>query len=101
MEHESDSDTNLNRCARYRHQRIGTRTGGLGNKRTNGDHLNYSIGQNTEKSPGDLKGLGLTQTPERHNQLTHGVKNSEISKKHNIKVCSYYQMVFSQSCIRY
>ena len=39
---------------------IGTR--GLGNKRTRRDHPNYSIleiGQNTEKSPGDLLSLRL------------------------------------------
>ena len=44
------------------HQRIGTGNGGLGNKRTSGDHQNYSIveiGQNTEKSPGDLLSLRL------------------------------------------
>ena len=29
MEHESDGDTNYNRHARYSHQSIGTRTGGL------------------------------------------------------------------------
>ena len=43
MEHESDADTKYNRCARYSHQRIGIRIGGLGNKRMNGDHPNYSI----------------------------------------------------------
>ena len=37
MEHESDGDTNCNWCTRYSHQRIGKGTGGLGNKRTNGD----------------------------------------------------------------
>ena len=34
----------------------GTDTGGYGNKRTSGDHSDYSItkiGQNTENSPGD------------------------------------------------
>ena len=34
-------------------------TGGIGNKRTSGDHPNYSfikIGRNTKKSPGDLSG---------------------------------------------
>ena len=39
---------------------LGTRTGGLGNKRMSGDHPNYSIieiGQNTEKSPRDLRRL--------------------------------------------
>ena len=38
---------------------------GLGNKRTSGNHPDYSImkiGQNTEKSSGDLKRL-VTETP--------------------------------------
>ena len=50
-----------------------TGTGGLGNKRTSGDHSNYSIveiGQNTEKSPGDLKRLGDTQTSVENHQVT-------------------------------
>ena len=41
-----------------RSQRIGTGTGGLGNKRTNGDHPNdfiIKIDPNTEKVPMDLK----------------------------------------------
>ena len=45
-------------------------TGGLGNKRTSGDHNKYSmikIGQNTKKSPGDLKKIAVTQTPLRSN----------------------------------
>ena len=40
--------------------RIVAGTGGLGNKMTSRDHPNCSttkIGQNTEKSPGDLKRL--------------------------------------------
>ena len=44
-------------------------TGGLENQRTKGDHPNYNIveiGQNTEKSPGDLKRLAVTQTPVRN-----------------------------------
>ena len=36
MGHENDGDTNCNWCAQYSQQRIGTRTGGLENKRTNG-----------------------------------------------------------------
>ena len=66
MEHESDGDTNCNRRARYSHPRIGTGTGGLGNKRTSGDHPDYysvEISQNTEKSPGKLSRLVVTQTP--------------------------------------
>ena len=38
-----------------------------------GDHPNYRIaenGQNTEKSPGDLRRLALTQTPVEDHQLT-------------------------------
>ena len=60
MEHESDGDTNCNWCSCYIHQRIGTETGGFGNKRTSGNHPNYSIikiSQNAEKSPGDLRRL--------------------------------------------
>ena len=73
MEHESDGDTNCNWCFWYSHQRIGIETGGLGNKRTSGDHPNYSfieIGQNAEKSPGDLIRLSVDQTPERNHRLT-------------------------------
>ena len=59
---------------------IGTRTGGLGNKRTSRDHPNYSIieiGQNTEKSPGDLKRLAVTQTLVKKPSANADVKNSE------------------------
>ena len=41
--------------------------------RTSGDHPNYSIimvGQNTEKSPEDLRRLAVTQTPVENHQLT-------------------------------
>ena len=36
------------------------------------DHPNYNIvelGQNTKKSPGDLRRLDVTQTPVENNQL--------------------------------
>ena len=44
---------------------------GLGNKRTRGDHPNNSIkiGQNTEKSPGDLRRFVFTQTLVRNHRL--------------------------------
>ena len=73
MKQESDGDTNCNWCTRYNHQSIGTGTGGLGNKRTSGEHLNYSIieiDQNTEGSPGDLRRLVVSQTPVENHQLT-------------------------------
>ena len=47
-------------------------TGGLRSWRTSGDHPNYSIienSQNTEKSPGDLRRLAVTQTPAKDHQL--------------------------------
>ena len=72
MEHESDDYTNCDWCSWYSKQRIGTRTGGLGNNGTSGDCPNYSIteiGQNTEKNPGNLR-LALTQTPVENHQLT-------------------------------
>ena len=72
MEHESDVYTNYNWCSWYSHQRINKGTGGLGNKRTSGDHLNYciiEIGLNTEKGPGDLRRLAVTQTPVKDHQL--------------------------------
>ena len=46
---------------------------GLGSWETSGDHPNYSIiknGQNTEKSPGDLRKLTVAQTPVKNHQLT-------------------------------
>ena len=72
MEYEGDGDTNCNWHSPYSHERIGTGTSGLGNKRMCGDHLKYSIveiNQNTEKSPGDLRRLAVTQTPVENHQL--------------------------------
>ena len=45
----------------------------LGSWRTGGDYPNDSIvenGQNPETSPGDMRILAVTQTPEKNNQLT-------------------------------
>ena len=72
MEHEDYSDIYWNKCARYSHQRIGTKTRGLGNQKTSRDHPDYNIieiGQNTEKSTGDLRRLPVAQTPVRDHQL--------------------------------
>ena len=49
------------------------RNGGLRNKRTSGDRSNYDItknGQNTEKSPGDLRRLAVIQTLMEDQQFT-------------------------------
>ena len=59
--------------ARYNHQGNGLGTGGLGNKRTCGDYSDYSIfkiDQKSEKSPGDLRRLAVTQTPVKDHHLT-------------------------------
>ena len=72
VEHESDVYTNCNWCFWYNHRKIIDGTGGLGNKKTSGDHPNYyliEIGQNTEKSPEDLRRLAIIQTSVKDHQL--------------------------------
>ena len=72
MEHEGDNYTNCDWCFRYSNKGIIKGTGRLGCWQTSGDHLNYSIienGRNTEKSPGDLRKLAITQTPVKEYQL--------------------------------
>ena len=84
VERESDDNNKKD-------QKIGTRTGVVGNKRTSGDHPNYyiiEIGQNTEKSPGDLRRLAVTQTPVKDYQLkllwkTFKEKNSNNNNNDN------------------
>ena len=54
-------------------QRLSKRAGGVGYRRTNWDHTNYCIievGQNTKKSPEDLRKLAVTQIPVKYHQLT-------------------------------
>ena len=59
-------------------------------KRTSGDHPNYiiiKIGQNTAKSPGDLRRLAVTQIPVEGHQLMlvrktfKGVNNDNDNNK--------------------
>ena len=68
MEYESGSDSDCNWHTWYSHKGIGKETGRLGNKRTNGDHPNYSIIKNT-KSLGDLRRLAVTQTSVKNHLL--------------------------------
>ena len=77
------SDTNCNWCSRYSHQRMSTGTGGLGNKKTSGDHPNnciVKIDQNTEVSQGHLMGLAVAHAPTKKPSANAGVKNSQESK---------------------
>ena len=73
VEHESDVYTNCNWCSWCTHRRIKKGAGGLGNEGMRGDPPNYyiiEISENTEKSPGDLGRLDVTQTPVKDHQLT-------------------------------
>ena len=73
VENESDVETNYSWCSLYSHQKINKGTGEIGNKKTSGDHPNFcviEIGQNTEKSPGDLRKVAVAQTPVKDHQLT-------------------------------
>ena len=72
MEHEGDDYTNRDWCIRHSNYRTIKGIGGIGSSRTSGDCRNYTIvenGQNTEKSPGDLRRLAVTQTPVKDHQL--------------------------------
>ena len=63
-------------------QRIGAGTSRFGNKRKSRDYPDYSIikiGQNTEKSPGDLRTLAVIQTP----LANTGRKNSQRNNNNN------------------
>ena len=74
IEHEGDSDTSCDWCTWTERTEKGT--GRVGNQRTSRDYPNYSIieiGQNTEKGPGDLRRLAVTQML----SANAGVKNSQ------------------------
>ena len=70
MEDEGNVYTNCDWCSWYSHQRINKGTGGLGNKRRLIIIKIIEIGQNTEKSPGDLRKLAVTPTPVKNHQPT-------------------------------
>ena len=71
MEHEDNVDANCNWCTLSDPQKLGKGAGRVENRSCR-DHPKYSIkiGQNTEKSPGDLRRLAVTQTPVKNHQLT-------------------------------
>ena len=63
-----DCDSNFHWYTRNHHQKVGKGTGRFENKKTSEDYPNYNIfniSQNTEKSPGDLRGFTVIQTPVR------------------------------------
>ena len=82
MELENDGYVSYNCHPGYSHQRTYKRTGGLGNKKTSGDHPNYciiEIGKNTEKSPGDLRRLAVSSVENHELKLKNTVKNVQNS----------------------
>ena len=85
VEHESDCDTNCDWCSGYSYPKIDTGIGGLGNRRTSGDHPNYifiKISQSTEKSPRDRRRLAVTHSWGKPS-ANAGVKNSQKSDNNN------------------
>ena len=83
VEHESDNYTKHDWCIWYCYQMIIKGIGRLGNKKTTGDRPNYYIignDQNTDKSPGELRRLAITQTPLKDYQLTLMGKKLSRSK---------------------
>ena len=87
MEHKSDRNTNYNWLARYSHQK--------GLIKELEDHTNYSIveiGQNSKKSPGDLRRLAVTQTPVEDHQLTlvyaqTKIRPGELNTQNSLVFC--------------
>ena len=64
-EHKDDGNIKSNWYAGNNAQRTGKKTRRLGNKREIGNHSDdniIKIWQNTEKSPGDLRKLAVTQS---------------------------------------
>ena len=73
MEHESDGDTNCNWCTRFGHQGLVQALEDLEIRGPEETPLNYrivEIGQNTKKSPRDLRRVADTQTQAENHQLT-------------------------------
>ena len=72
MEHESDVYTNRQCCFWYSNQSIIKGYGRTGNKRTSVDHPKYYIienVQNTEKNPGDVRIIAVTQTSVKYHHV--------------------------------
>ena len=85
MDLEAGDDTDCYWCTWNNPQRTGKGTARFRNQRTSRDHPHYSIikiSQNTEKCPGDLRRLAVTQAPVKNYQLNFvwktlkGVKNN-------------------------
>ena len=69
MEYEGDSDISCGWCTWGNPQRIG-KGAGRGHIETIQITALLRLGLNTQKSPGDLRKLAVTQTSVRNHQLT-------------------------------
>ena len=75
-------------------------------KRTCGDHPNYcitEIGQNTKKSPGDLRRLAVTQTPMKDHQVTlmwktRNLLETKLSSRNLIKGINTWAVPLVRYC---
>ena len=98
VKQESDDCTSCNLCSWYIHPKIGTKTWGFEHNGVGRDSPNHGIveiGQNAEKSPGDLRRLSVTQTPLKNHKLTLMCKLSrrKIMKNRN------YSLPFKTNCL--
>ena len=72
-EYEGNNYTNCDWCFWHGNKRVIKGPGGFVSWWSSGEHANNSIienGQNTEKSPGDLRRLAVSQSPVKDHQLT-------------------------------
>ena len=82
MKHEGDGYVNCNWCTWNNPQKIDNRIRRLKNQKTKRDYQDYCISkirQNTEKNPGDLRRLALTQTTAK-TLNNAGMKDSQGSE---------------------
>ena len=98
MEHEDDGNTNCNWCTWNDAQKLSKKTRRVGNHNTSGDYSIVEVGQNTEKSPGDLRRLAVIQTPVKDHQLTFVWKTRKEQYNNNNnnyekKVCLFFFLV--------
>ena len=99
MELESDDCTNCDWCFWHNNKGIIKTPERLGSWRTGRDYPNDSIvenGQNTKKSPEDLRRLAVTQAPVKNYQVTH-VKNSKGVKNMIIIIATTTNEYFKRS----
>ena len=83
MDHEGDGDTSCNWCTWNNPQRIDKGTRRHRNQRTSRDHRDYriiKIGQNTEKSSGDLSRLTVTHKSGEKSSANASVKHFQKSE---------------------